>query len=88
MAVNGANWQNGTDMTVGLASFSVPGIGWVIGAVCFIADPIVKKTIGKGIGEHVGDAVNATSEGSKSIFNTLQNGLSNVESYFRRTIPR
>jgi len=88
MIHNGVTWQNGTDLTVGLASFAVPGIGWAIGAVYFIGDAALKHYTGKGIGEHIGDGVEATKKVSKSLGDQFINGLSNLESWLRSWRPR
>ena len=68
----------------------IPGVGWVIGAVYFLADPIVKKTTGKNIGHHVGDAANYVGEVSgktlnfvSSTWKTFISGFSNLEHRLR-----
>ena len=87
MGKNGINWQNGTDATIGLVSLTVPGVGWIIGAAYFLADPIVKDLTGKGIGEHIGDGVKATREVSGSMFDQFKRGIANLESYLRSAMP-
>lgn len=57
----------------------IPGVGWVLGAAYFLADPIVKATTGKSIGGHVGDATNKTSSFISSTWNCLSSGLENME---------
>jgi RHS repeat-associated protein len=83
MGKNGLNWKNGTDAAVSGAAF-IPGVGWVIGAVYFIADPIVTKATGKPIGEHIGDLYHNTTNGINSLYNNFVSGLSNLESSLRR----
>lgn len=87
IATEGLNWQNGTDFTMGVVSF-VPGFGWVVGALYYIADPIVKKTTGKGIGEHAGEAVDMTIKVSNTLTDKFTAGLANLESYLRSLRPR
>jgi RHS repeat-associated protein len=89
IANNGLNWKNGTDAAIGGVSL-IPGIGWVVGAVYFLADPVVKKATGKNIGYHVGDAANyvgdvpsKTSNFVSSTWNTLVSGISNLEYQLR-----
>ena len=77
-AVNGLGWKNGTDIAMGTASL-IPGVGWVIGAAYFIADPIVKSTTGKHIGEHLGESVNNTTSFFKNLWNTITSGIVNLE---------
>jgi len=86
MANNGVNWKNGTDAAVGGLTL-IPGVGWIIGAAYFIADPIVKHYTGKGIGEHVGDAVHYTVEEAdkaispvRAMWNSFTLQLANIES--------
>jgi len=87
IGANGLNWQNGTDAAVGLATLAVPGVGWIIGAAYFLADPLVKHLTGKGIGEHIGDGVNLIKDGSNSIINQIKNGISNLEWHLRGFVP-
>jgi len=79
---NGLNWRNGTDLAVAGAAF-IPGVGWIIGAAYFIADPIVRHYTGKGIGENIGDASTGAVHKFSSIWDTLKSGLSNLESSLR-----
>jgi hypothetical protein len=78
IAYNGLNWKNGTDAVMGGTAF-IPGVGWILGATYFIADPLVKHYIGKGIGENVGEATNKTVSTFSSMWSTLTSGLSNLE---------
>lgn len=72
---NGLTYKNGTDLVMGGVSM-VPGIGWVIGGVYFLGDPILKEVTGKSLSEHTSDAVDKTVSAWK---NTL-NYISRVES--------
>jgi hypothetical protein len=72
---------------MGVVSF-VPGFGWIVGALYYITDPIVKKTIEKGIGEHAGEAVDMTIKVSNTLSDQFKVGLSNLESYLRSLRPR
>jgi hypothetical protein len=63
------------------------GVGWILGAAYYIADPIVTNLTGKSIGAHVGDAtksgVRSFNNGMSTIssmWNSLTLGLSNLES--------
>jgi RHS repeat-associated protein len=88
IANSGLNWKNGTDAIVGTAAF-IPGIGWIIGAAYFLADPIVKQYTGKSIGEHVGDATNNTKSTFSSMWSIFISGLSNLESSLKKgLVPR
>jgi RHS repeat-associated protein len=66
MINNGVNWKNGTDMAMGLAAF-LPGVGWIMGAVYFVADPLVTRFTGKSIGDHFGDAWHETVKDIKQL---------------------
>jgi RHS repeat-associated protein len=87
MVNNGVNWKNGTDAAVGLSAFFIPGIGWAIGAVYFIADPIVSKLTGKGIGEHIGESVENTRKTAVSLYEKFMSGISSTESFLRNWKP-
>lgn len=84
MHVNGVTWKNGTDMATGAAALAIPGVGWVIGAVYFIADPIVTKVTGKGIGEHIGDGVDNTRRTVVSMYEKFVGGFSSLESQLKK----
>ncbi len=79
---NGLNWKNGTDLAVAGSAF-IPGIGWIIGAAYFLADPIITRYTGKHIGEHIGDATNQTIDAFSSIWDNIKSGFSNMESALR-----
>jgi hypothetical protein len=57
----------------------IPGVGWILGAVYFIADPIVKHYTGKSIGENVGEAINKAASTFTSMWSTFTSGLLNLE---------
>ncbi len=77
IALNGFHWKNTTDLAVAGAAF-IPGVGWAICTVYYLADPIIKKTTGKNIGDHLGDFTQGAVElynDMKYNFNSWQNQL-------------
>jgi RHS repeat-associated protein len=86
IGVNNLNWKNGTDVVMGTVAL-IPGVGWVIGAAYFIGDPLVKNLTGKGIGEHLGDATNATTNFISNTWNQMVSGVANMESSLRKGQP-
>jgi RHS repeat-associated protein len=78
MTKNGLGWQNGTDAVVGGIAF-IPGVGWVVGAAYFVADPIVKQYTGKSIGEHIGEGWDDAKATLSTVMNTLFSGISGYE---------
>lgn len=87
MGVNGVNWKNSTDLGVGIAALTVPGVGWVIGAVYYLADPIVTKLTGRGIGDHLGETIRNVKIGTKSVYEKFVSGISSLESGLRKWRP-
>ena len=83
MRNNGINWKNGTDAVIGGIAF-IPGVGWAVGVTYFLGDPLVKNITGKNIGQHIGDATNETKNTIQSTWNTIVNGLSNLENALGR----
>ena len=83
MINNKPNWSNGTDLAMGGVAF-IPGVGWALAAVYFLANPIVQHYTGKSIGEHLGDAVNETKGTFSSMWDNLVNGASHLESSLKR----
>ena len=57
----------------------IPGVGWIIGAAYFLADPIVTKYKGKQIGEHLGDASNSAVSNKSFSWNNSISGLTSLE---------
>lgn len=78
VGLNGLQWKNGTDLAIAGAAF-IPGVGWAICTVYYLADPIVKQTTGKNIGDHLGDF----AEGAVDLYNDLQYNLNSWQNQLR-----